>query len=111
LALALQEATRYRSDNEKYPQNLSDLPSFGNPMARLDSWNQSVLYRRLNDREFVVGSMGADMKPGKAGYDDDRYDLLHPYRSNGVDVTVWTELGYGDDIVGGDSTTKNRFWP
>ena len=67
--------------------------------------------RRLNDREFVMGSFGPDMKPGKANYDDDRYDRLHPCPSNGADVTVWTEFGYYDDIVGGDSTTKIRFSP
>jgi prepilin-type N-terminal cleavage/methylation domain-containing protein len=111
MALALQEATRYRSDNEKYPQYLSDLPSFGNGMARLDAWNQNLLFRRLNDREFVIGSLGPDMRPGKARVDDDRPDMLHPYRSNGVDVTIWTELGYGDDIVGGDSTIRIRFAP
>jgi prepilin-type N-terminal cleavage/methylation domain-containing protein len=111
IALAVQEATRYRTDREYYPQNLSDLPSFGNAMSQLDPWNQYYRFRRLNEREFVMGSFGPDMKPGKAGYDDDRYDLLHPYRTNGVDVTLWTELGYGDDIVGGDSTIKIRFAP
>ena len=80
--------------------------------ALTDPWGVRYRYRIFtNGGEFVIGSFGPDMKPGVGKYDDDRYDLLHPWRTNGIDVGLWTEFGYGDDIVKGDCRTLVRFPP
>lgn len=103
---------RYMGDKAIYPENLSAASMDYSGTATLDPWGNSWRYRIMdNSRQFVIGSFGPDMKPGVANYDDDRYDLNHPWRSNGVDVTLWTEFGYGDDIVMGDTTKKIWFEP
>lgn len=106
---------RYMGDKAIYPPSLSSdgtyFPDYSGA-GTLDPWGNLWLYRVMDgSRQFVIGSFGPDMKPGVANYDDDRYDLNHPCRSNGVDVTLWTEFGYGDDIVMGDTTKKIWFEP
>ncbi len=115
--------TSYRSANGRYPDNsaVSAGADFFESCVSLDPWNRSYLYRLriyldgsnliTSELEYNVGSLGPDGAPGRKGVDDDMADPSHPYRSNGVDRTVWTEFGYGDDIVKGDSSTYKRFYP
>lgn len=110
-----QACHRYMADKAIYPNSIDEIGSeyVGLSLeSKTDPWG--VLYRfsaLQSQREFVVGSFGPDMKPGVANYDDDRFDLQHPWRSNGVDLTLWTEFGYGDDMVRGDCAMKIRFPP
>jgi prepilin-type N-terminal cleavage/methylation domain-containing protein len=112
LARMVQGYQRYMGDKGIYPAGPGGEYFDTTAGAMTDPWGNVYRYRTFpGDREFVVGSFGPDMKPGVANIDDDFSDLQHPWRSNGVDVTLWTEFGYGDDIVRGDCTMKIRFPP
>jgi prepilin-type N-terminal cleavage/methylation domain-containing protein len=110
---------RYMGDMGRYPGSASTETPVGandyvdtSAAALTDPWGVVYRYRIFtNGGEFVIGSFGPDMKPGIGKYDDDRYDLLHPWRTNGIDVSLWTEFGYGDDIVKGDCRTLVRLPP
>lgn len=110
LAQMEQGCHRYMADKSYYPDTLPNYDA--TDAAMTDPWGVRYRYRPFSqNREFVVASFGQDMKPGVANYDDDRNDPEHPWRTNNADYTLWTETGYGDDIVRGDCTRKVRFPP
>lgn len=118
MAQMIQGCQRYMADYGKYPDNLGASGYSLTAQANTDPWGITYRYRKLNDREFVVGSFGPDMRPGIANFDDDMEDRdpvtnvrINPWRVTGVDTSLWTELGYGDDIVAGDSSVKVRLPP
>jgi prepilin-type N-terminal cleavage/methylation domain-containing protein len=83
--------------------------SYGTATFNVADTNRPYEGNEADRQQYIVYSYGPDKKPGRKGVDDDRdyvIDEGDPSKTNDWDIS---EVGYGDDLVVGNSGRKRGF--